>query len=74
MITSAENRPWNGDVPFGDDYSQAGLPAPSVVRTAKIATVGSDRLSPLGRAPDTVYGEVRRRLAAIMSLPPGDQP
>jgi mRNA interferase MazF len=28
MITSAENRPWPGDIPFGDAYGRAGLPAP----------------------------------------------
>lgn len=74
MITSAENRPWDGDISFGKDYGEAGLPAPSVIRAAKIATVEADRLSPLGRAPKAVYSKVRRRLAAILTLPPGDQP
>lgn len=39
MITSADNRPWDGDVSFGDSYAEAGLPAPSVIRAAKIATI-----------------------------------
>jgi mRNA interferase MazF len=38
MITSAENRGWAGDVPVSD-LALAGLPAPSVIRTAKIATI-----------------------------------
>jgi len=38
MITSAENRIWSGDVPIRD-LAAAGLPAPSVIRTAKIATI-----------------------------------
>jgi hypothetical protein len=33
MITSAENRGWPGDI-LVTDIRQAGLPAPSVVRTA----------------------------------------
>ncbi|MBG7614958.1 type II toxin-antitoxin system PemK/MazF family toxin [Brevundimonas sp. BAL450] len=74
MITSAENRPWDGDVSFGDDYGEAGLPAPSVIRTAKIATVETGRLSPIGRAPPIVLSAVHRRLDAILTLPPGDQP
>ncbi len=41
MITSAENRGWTGDVPIAD-LARAGLPAPSLVRPAKIATVESD--------------------------------
>jgi len=38
MITSAENRGWAGDVPVSD-LALAGLPAPSVIRTAKIAII-----------------------------------
>ena len=38
MITSSENRGWPGDVAISD-LGTAGLPAASVVRTAKIATI-----------------------------------
>lgn len=38
MITSAENRGWPSDVPVSD-LAGAGLPSPSVVRTAKIVTI-----------------------------------
>jgi len=38
MITSAKNAPWIGDVAI-TDVSLAGLPAPSVVRASKMATI-----------------------------------
>ena len=51
MITSADNRPWPGDVPFGDGYGAAGLPAPSVVRPCKLATIEAIDAERLGRIP-----------------------
>jgi mRNA interferase MazF len=50
MITSAENRAWRGDVPISN-LSQAGLPAPSVVRTAKIATIEASKAERIGYLP-----------------------
>lgn len=38
MITSAQNEPWSTDVTIAD-FKRAGLPAPSVVRPAKIACI-----------------------------------
>jgi hypothetical protein len=38
MITSAEHSGWLGDVAISD-LDRAGLPAPSIVRPAKIATI-----------------------------------
>src|SRR5690606_15680238 len=43
MITSAENDPWPGDVVIAD-LRRAGLPAPSVVRPAKIACIEPTRI------------------------------
>jgi mRNA interferase MazF len=43
MITSAENTPWSCDVPVGN-LDRAGLPAPSVVRPAKIACIEPARV------------------------------
>lgn len=43
MITSAENRGWAGDVLI-TDLKRAGLPAPSIVRPAKIATAEAARI------------------------------
>lgn len=48
MITSAENRPWPDDVTLGEGYAAAGLPAPSVVRPVKIATVDASRVDSIG--------------------------
>jgi mRNA interferase MazF len=43
MITSAENERWPSDVPLSD-LDRAGLPAPSVIRPAKIACIESARV------------------------------
>lgn len=51
MIISAENRRWPGDVDVGERYEDAGLPAPSLVRTAKIATIEGIRVDRIGRLP-----------------------
>ena len=50
MITSAENRGWPGDVGISD-LRAAGLPAPSIVRPAKIATVDARDAQRLGALP-----------------------
>lgn len=61
MITSAENRGWAGDVAIRDS-ARAGLPVPSVIRTAKIATIEVRDASVLGRIPASLLGEVDRHL------------
>lgn len=43
MITSADNEPWTCDVRIGD-IGRAGLPAPSVVRPAKVACIEPGRI------------------------------
>jgi mRNA interferase MazF len=43
MITSADNAPWSCDVDIAD-LTRAGLPAPSVVRPAKIACIEPSRI------------------------------
>jgi mRNA interferase MazF len=48
MITSAENRRWSGDCEIAD-LALAGLPAPSVVRPCKIATIEARHGDRLGR-------------------------
>ena len=50
MITSAENRAWPDDIPFGNRYAAAGLPAPSLVRPCKLATIEKDHAERIGRA------------------------
>lgn len=61
MITSADNRPWADDVSFGDSYADAGLPAPSVVRPAKIAAIDVAVATRLGRID-------QERLARTMDI------
>ncbi|WP_296517745.1 type II toxin-antitoxin system PemK/MazF family toxin [Rhodopseudomonas sp.] len=43
MITSADNAPWPCDIAV-DDLVRAGLPAPSVIRVAKIACIEPSRI------------------------------
>ena len=50
MITSAENRGWPDDVPVAN-LKMAGLPVPSLIRCAKIATIDASHASKLGRVP-----------------------
>ena len=69
MITSAENRRWATDVPI-TDLEAAGLPAASVVRTAKIATIEERDATRLGtlRAADRqrVARHLANRLATLL--------
>jgi mRNA interferase MazF len=70
MVTSAENRGWADDVAVSD-LTQAGLPAPSIVRTAKIATIEAREAEPIGTFPaadrSKVAEQLRRVLASVIS-------
>jgi mRNA interferase MazF len=66
MITSAENEPWTCDVPISD-LTRAGLPAPSVIRVAKIACIEPARVLRLAGRLDNktarkVSGQLRQFL------------
>ena len=51
MVTSADNRGWDSDIAI-TDLAVAGLPAASLVRPAKIATVDGARiLRRIGKLP-----------------------
>lgn len=67
MITSAENRGWPGDIAIGGLVS-AGLPVPSVVRTAKIATIEAADATRLGRISPALFRKVAAELAAVLGL------
>jgi mRNA interferase MazF len=71
MITSAANRAWPGDVAISDLHL-AGLPAPSIVRPAKVATIearDAERLGMLAAADRTAISDyLREALAAILDL------
>jgi mRNA interferase MazF len=68
MITSAANRGWPDDLDIPDPAA-AGLPAPSVIRRAKIATIDRARAEPRGRVDPTTLAAVRAVLAARLGLP-----
>jgi mRNA interferase MazF len=61
MVTSAENRAWPDDIVVSD-HVRAGLPAPSLVRCAKMATIEARDAEPLGRASDDDVARVLARL------------
>ncbi|MGD0024285.1 MAG: type II toxin-antitoxin system PemK/MazF family toxin [Xanthobacteraceae bacterium] len=66
MITSAENAPWSCDVAVAD-MERAGLPAPSVVRVAKIACIEPARvLRRAGRLDKTTARKVAEQLRKFL--------
>lgn len=67
MITSAENRGWPGDVAI-TALTKAGLPASSVIRTAKIATIETRDAEPLGKVSAALLAQVRKHLASNVEL------
>jgi mRNA interferase MazF len=67
MITSAEHRGWSGDVSVSN-LALAGLPIPSVIRTAKIATIEAADAARLGRVSPSVLRQVARHLARELGL------
>ena len=66
MITSAANRGWSGDVAISD-LRAAGLPVPSIVRPAKIATIEARDAERLGALPATDRAAVARYLRDTLS-------
>lgn len=63
MVTSAENQGWPDDVTV-TAHRRAGLPVPSLIRTAKMATIEARDAEPLGRAED---GDIERVLERLSS-------
>jgi len=68
MITSAENRAWPGDVSFGDCYPEAGLPAPSVIRPCKLATIEVRHAELLGRVSIALMRRVTKTLRLYLGI------
>ena len=67
MITSADNRGWPTDVTVSD-LGTAGLPAPSVVRTAKIAVIDARDAERLGTLPTADQASVTACLSEHLSI------
>ena len=66
MITSADNEAWPSDVPIAD-LKRAGLPAPSVVRPAKIACIEPGRIDRrIGRLDNAAAKLVGQRLRGFL--------
>ena len=65
MVTSAAHRGWPGDVAI-TDLDAAGLPAASVVRPAKIATIEAGDADRIGRLPPRDQAQVRAALRATL--------
>lgn len=63
MVTSAEHRRWPGDVSLADDHAAAGLPGPSLIRTAKIATIDTAAAEWRGEITPARLAEVRAAIA-----------
>jgi mRNA interferase MazF len=68
MITSAENRPWPGDFSVGKRYAEAGLPAPSIIRPCKIATIAARHAEPLGRIKPALMARVGLALRNFLGV------
>jgi len=66
MITSASHRRWVGDVKI-DDLGMAGLPAASIVRTAKIATIEGQEAEQVGRLSASTCRTIRDQIAALLA-------
>lgn len=66
MITSADNEAWSSDVAI-TDLKHAGLPAPSVVRVAKIACIDPGRIHRRsGRLDKTTARLVAQKLRGFL--------
>jgi mRNA-degrading endonuclease toxin of MazEF toxin-antitoxin module len=65
MITNARRKPWLGDVLI-DDHKAVGLPVPSVVRTAKVATLEAASANRIGRLEDAQIEAIRKRVLGYL--------
>lgn len=66
MITSASHRRWSGDIGISD-LPMAGLPAASIIRSAKIATIEAAEAERIGCLPDADRAAVRGQIAGMLA-------
>ncbi len=69
MVTSTANRGWPGDVIVSDLHA-ARLPAPSVVRSAKIATIEERDAERIGQLPLNDRTQVMEALQGCLAQVP----
>jgi mRNA interferase MazF len=67
MITSAKNRAWPGDVAV-NDLELAGLPVPSVIRTAKIATIEVSDAMRIGKISTLSLKQVMSKIGRELGI------
>lgn len=65
MITSAENRRWGSDIEI-PNHARAGLPAPSVIRLVKIATIEARHAERIGKVTAAIRDAVMLRVRMII--------
>jgi mRNA interferase MazF len=70
MITSAKSRPWAGDVEI-PHLEGTGLPAPSVVRCAKIAITDASTATRIGRLGQAQIKLVSAMMQRALGMAPG---
>ena len=63
MVTNALRPDWPGDLPI-EHYASIGLPHPSKIRTAKIATLEARGAEIIGQIDDRLLAEVRSVITA----------
>lgn len=68
MITSAANPAWPDDVALGPQHRTMGLPAPSLVRPAKIATIEAAQADRIGRLKPAFLASVLSRAKGTLGL------
>lgn len=73
MITSARNRPWPGDIPLVEDHDRFGLPAPSVIRPTKIATIEARHADGIGKLDAARISEVGNAVGRYLGLHPASE-
>lgn len=66
MITSAHNKPWPKDIPVLD-LDHAGLPAPSVIRAVKIATIEAKDASKIGSLDPMQFKDVKQLIMSELA-------
>ena len=71
MITSAANRRWPDDIALDNDFGDYGLPRPSLVRVAKIASIDMGQATRIGslRGPPLAALSVALVLARLPDMP-----
>ena len=67
MITNALRPDWPGDLTL-DDHASVGLPHPSKIRTAKIATLDAAAAERIGQIGADLLVEVRAALAVTLGV------